>query len=463
MPACLRGLALLSALAWGLPGPAMAAGTPLQAEQEALQAYHQARQALAAARWDEAELLLERVLMLMPEHAEARLDFALLLARRGQPDAARALILGLAQDPRTPAAYAAQLQALAARLPGAGEAAADATSSAPSSATSSAGASRPRPTAADADTRTATGAAPAAPPKLWRAEATLAASTNPLTRTGAEGVVLTLPEGPVTLPLSTRPQPATVVGATLLRLQGSGGLDVSVQKMDRPATATAYRAVGWGPWPAQAWPAQAQRAGLGAPQWQLQTLRGYDNLRRHTAALALPLLPLGLSTQASQPPQGNPTAEEPAQALQGSARRVVLGAYAEPAQQDRGWLLRAEHRAGTPAPWPVQWQASLERSSSTARAQGYWRLNLAMEAPLGPGRRLQAQATAQEDTHPYSPLLENNSHRRLLTAYLGLEQQFPLGGGHALVLRAFTTQRLSNLALFAFRDTGAQVAFARQW
>jgi hypothetical protein len=444
VPASLCGLALLAALVCGLSGlagPARAA--VLQAEREALQAYEQARQALAAAQWDEAELLLERVLMLMPENAEARLDFALLLARRGQPDAARALILGLAQDPRTSAAYAAQLHALAARL---GASVAQGPGGLPPE-----GPAGPGLTArAGAHNGSSIPSSPSGsnlgpPPRLglWRAEATLAGSSNPLARTAALGVDLTLPDGPVTLPLSTRPQAATVAGASLLRLQGASGVDLAVQQMDRPDTATAYRAAAWGPWPAQLWPALAQRSGLGAPQWQLQTLRGFDNLRRHTAALAVPV----------------------------NAQRLVLGAYAEPTQEDRGWLLRAEHRASAPglsapglsALGPLQWQASLERSASTTRAQGYWRLNLALEAPLGPGRRLQAQASAQEDTHPYSPLLENNARRRLLSTYLGVEQQMPLGSGHALVLRAFTTQRASNLSLFAFRDTGAQVALVRQW
>ncbi len=441
LPVGARLLALAGtlALALALPGAVRTAGaaTPLQAEQDALQSYEEARLALASGRLDEAELLLERVLMLMPGHAEARLDFALLLARRGQTDAARALILGLAQDPRTPADHATQLRALAARLPN-GEA--------PQASTATATA-----TTAAAPRQAARPLAPASAPAaaLWRVEAALSASSNPLSRTGAEGVVLTLPDGPVTLPLSTRPQAGTVAGAGLLRLQGPTGLDVSVQRMDRSGTATAYRAAAWG-----ALPSLAPQAGLPPLQWQLQTLRGFDNLRRHSAALAAP--------------------------WPGGAQRLVLGAYAEPTQQDHGWLLRTEHRGSTPQEGAVapgglfglaglQWQASAERSASTARAQGYWRLNLALEAPLGPGRRLQAQATAQEDTHPYSPLLENNSRRRLLTTYIGVEQQLPLaalgplGAGHQLVFRAFSTQRASNLSLFTFRDSGLQIALMRQW
>lgn len=431
----LRGLVLLLALAWGLPGAAGAA--PLQAEQEALQAFEEARQALAAGRLDEAELLLERVLMLMPEHAEARLEFALVLARRGQLDAARALVLGLAQDARTPALYREQLLALAARLAGAPSV--PAPSVALNRAARSANGSH---SGAPAGTPHSAATPSSSPPVLWRAEASVAGSTNPLARTGAEGIVITLPDGPVTLPLSTRPQAGTVAGAHLLRVLGTGGLELSVQHMDRTATATAFRAAAWGEWPAQSWPALAQHVGLPPLQWQLQTLRGFDNLRRHFAAVAAPLPDHWL----------------------GGAQRLLLGTYAEPAQEDRGWLLRAEHRAAQPtSPGGLMWQASAERSASTARAQGYWRLNLALEAPLGPGRRLQAQFTAQEDTHPYSPLLESNSRRRLLTTYLGLEQQLPLGQGHSLLFRAFVSQRASNLSLFAYRDTGIQLALAHQW
>lgn len=409
-------LIIVLALAWGLPST-VRASSPLQPEQDALQSYEEARQALGQGRLDEAELLLERVLMLMPEHAGARLEFALLLARRGQTDAARALILGLAQDTRTPPDYSAQLLALAARL------------QAQPQAPLAAGPGLKPPGGAAGATSPAT-----ALPTLWRAEAGLSASSNPLARTGAEGIVITLPEGPVTLPLNTRPQPATLAGGSLLALRGSAGLEVSTQQMDRRDTATAFRIAAWGP--------VLGPAGL---QWQLQTQRGFDNQRRHSAALAAPS------------PLAGP-------------QRVLLGAYVEPAQQERGWWLRLEHRFGllgagaapgaVGAPWG---QASLERSASTASTQGYWRLNLALELPLGPQRRLQAQASAQEDTHPYSPLLENNSRRRLLAHSVTLEQQWPLAHGAAVVLRVFHSQRHSNLALFAFQDAGAQLALARQW
>jgi hypothetical protein len=416
--------ALLAGLLPAVRAPLHAA-TLLQAEQEARQAHAEATAALAAGRLDEAELLLERVLMLMPEHAEARLDFALLLARRGQPEAARELILGLAQDPRTPAAYrprllelAASVAALAPPAPGAARGANGRASQVAAPATAPAGS--------------------AAPPQ-WRAELALAGSTNPLARTGAEGVVITLPDGPVALPLTTRPQAGTVASATLLHLRGQGGVELSVQQMDRAAAAAA-RATAWGP------------LHVGAPQglplqvqWQLQTVRGFDATSRHTATLA---------------------AASAAQMHHTPTWRLALGAYAEPAQEDRGHFLRLEHRMGTPGPASLQAQASLERSGSSTRPQGYWRLNLAVETPLpllSPRTRLQAQFSAQDDTHPYSPLLENNALRRLRTASLGLEHLQPLGARHALAWRAFAARRTSNLSLFNFQDVGAQLALVRQW
>jgi hypothetical protein len=421
--------ALLAGLLPAVPAPLRAA-TLLQAEQEARQAYAEATAALAAGRLDEAELLLERVLMLMPEHAEARLDFALLLARRGQPEAARELIVGLAQDPRTPAAFrprllelAASVAALAPPAPGANGRAPQATS--------------PSATPAASPATAPTGLT--APPQ-WRAELALAGSTNPLARTGAEGVVITLPDGPVALPLTTRPEAGAVASASLLYLRGQGGVELSVQHMDRSAAATAARATAWGPLPvgkAQSLPLQFQ--------WQLQTVRGFDATSRHTATLA---------AASAAPGPIAPT------------WRLALGAYAEPAQDERGHFLRLEHRMGTPGPAALQAQASLERSASSTRPQGYWRLNLAVEAPLpllSPRTRLQAQFSAQDDTHPYSPLLENNALRRLRTASLGLEHLQPLGTRHALAWRAFAARRTGNLSLFNFQDVGAQLALVRQW
>jgi len=70
-------LALLLAIA-----PAISQGTALKPAEEAEQALEQARQAIADRALDRAELQLERVLMLVPEHAEARVMLASLMALR---------------------------------------------------------------------------------------------------------------------------------------------------------------------------------------------------------------------------------------------------------------------------------------------------------------------------------------------------------------------------------------------
>jgi hypothetical protein len=400
--------------------PAVAA-TQLQPDREALETYEEARQALAAGRWNQAELLLERVLMLMPEHAEARLDFALALARRGQTEASRSIIMGLAQDPRTSAEHVKRLREMAEWLesglvPRLG--ALD--DPAPSSA-------RPR---AVAELRPAATA-------FRRVELALAHSTNPLARTGAEGIVITPPEGPVTLPLDNRPQAGAAVGVTLLAVKSTQGLELSLQRLDQTGTATAYKAMGWGEWPA--W---ATRLGLPDFQWQWQTVKSFDAQRRHFAAVMASLPQVGLS--------GN--------------QRFVLGAYSEPTQGDRGLVIRLEHRDGKALGQDVvTWQAGAERSASSARTQGYWRAHLNVEVPLLTDLRAQAQITAQKDVHPYSPLLANNSVRWLATAYAGIDKKIQLDAHNALHLRAFASQRTSNLTLFKFRDQGLQIAMRASW
>ena len=66
-----------------------------------MHALGQARVEITSQRYDRAEILLERVLMLHPENAEARIELAMLMARRGHIDGAQALVQSLVDDPRT--------------------------------------------------------------------------------------------------------------------------------------------------------------------------------------------------------------------------------------------------------------------------------------------------------------------------------------------------------------------------
>jgi hypothetical protein len=100
-------------LFWGQAVPA----APLDSAQaEADAAFAVAQRAMVEHAWAEAELNFERVLMFNPDHAEARVQLAILLAQRGKHDAASAFIESLVEDPRTPPAYRQRLQALLAQL-----------------------------------------------------------------------------------------------------------------------------------------------------------------------------------------------------------------------------------------------------------------------------------------------------------------------------------------------------------
>jgi hypothetical protein len=394
------------------------AATPLNPIEDALAAYAEARQASAAGQWDRAEILLERVLMLMPEHAEARIDFAVLMARRGQPETARQLLRGLIDDPRTPADYRQRLLAMVSALP----------REQPS----------PRP---EGGLKAATFGRPSAngsPPRaVWRGEASWLVSTNPLARTSASELLLTVGGGTVALPLATRPEAGHVTGLALSRATATGGVDVSFQALAQPAEgleASAHRLSLWRSLLThESWPMLPAGAEL---QGAVQTQQGFDGLRRHTAGLM----------------------------LRKAAYRLSLLHYAEPGQEEAGALLRYEHRWATPrGSWPTVGAVMLERSASQRREQGYWRLGVVTESTVSASGKLQLQLTAQQDTAPYSVLLENNAKRRLFTGYVGFEQQWNLGDRTALVGRLFAGRRLSNLALFDFQDAGAQLAWVQLW
>ena len=219
---------------------AVAGATVLDPPQEAALAFEQARQALADQRLDRAELLLERVLMLEPDHAEARVELALLMARRGQSETARALLRDLADDPRTPSTHRVQLQALIASM-------------------------SPTPSVAQG------------PAPWWRLETGLTWSSNPLARTGADEIFFTTPEGPIALPLVNKPSQGAVASLALSRTQGEQGAEVLLQGVDVAGSRPAARLAVWGVMP----------QGLGGPafQWSLAAQQGFDGARRHTAGL----------------------------------------------------------------------------------------------------------------------------------------------------------------------------------
>lgn len=256
------------------------AAEPLAAESDAAAAMQQAHQALNAQQLDQAELLLERVLMLKPEHAEARLELAILLARRGRAETALSLIQSLIEDPRTDAAYRRKLTQLLTDLK-----ARDVLTPSQAMANSS-----PVPT------------------PLYSTEFSWGASSNPLMYTGIGEVTVTLPDGLVTLPLATKARSGSVVGASIGRRLERSGVDISVQQFSLPDTATNLRALIWAELPAP--------IAEGGLQWYVQAQRGFDRIHRYTAGLSLPW----------------------------GQQRASLAIYREPEQDDKGAILRYDYR-----------------------------------------------------------------------------------------------------------------------
>jgi hypothetical protein len=383
----------------------------LDTEQQAREAFAEAQAALAEGRLDQAEILLERVLMLMPEHAEARIDFSLLMWRRGQADVARALLTALVQDPRTPVEHRQRLQNLMQQWGGLARSEASAAVSGPGlqgAATSPRGAADQQP--------------------VWRMETQWAYSSNPLARTSADGITLSLSEGPVTLPVSSRPVPGNLLGLALQRFTPRAGLDVAWQQLQGSDASPAYRLTTWGPLPSTTWHPWPWG-------WTVSAQRGFDGQRRHTLAVAV----------------------APAQ------QRYTLAVYHDPDLPDRGGFARLEqHWRG---PWPgLSLQAGAEVSRSLARqAQGFTKVTAIADLQLAPTRKLQVLSSWQQDHPGYSPLLKNNAKRMLWASSVVLEQQLSPQLAPQFMLRLFASRRLSNLELFRYSDAGLQIVLWRQW
>lgn len=147
---------------------------------EANKAFEAARAALVLSDFQQAELYLERTLMYQPEHAEARVELALLLASRGRVEAALLFIESLILDHRTPADYRDRLLALGRAIQ--------------SGSTHS------------ASPKTST-------PKSWRGQMNVAMGFqhNPLAGTAASSLLLTLPAGAFELPIEDQVESAAVL------------------------------------------------------------------------------------------------------------------------------------------------------------------------------------------------------------------------------------------------------------
>ena len=397
----------------------------LQPEIEALQAFDQARVEISSQRYDRAEILLERVLMLHPENAEARIELAMLMARRGHTDGAQALVQSLLDDPRTEPEQTQALRGLLLQIK----------NTRPSQANPYAQDTRRAKeglTAAAKGIAQPTANLPAA--ALWRGEASLTASSNPLARTSVEAITITLPDGPLSLPLSQTAKTGSLAGATLSRTTATHGAELSVQMVSVTGATAAARTVLWSQVPWVQWLPDTMKPHAAPPVLAYaQAQRGLDGQSRAMAGLTTVL----------------------------GAQRLSLSHYEDHGINDRGVVIRAEHNV--PRVWGTDWQASIEHSNSTVGPQGYWRAGLGMEYGFNNGRKLLAQITHQQDAHSYSSLLQEGAKRRLTTTYVAFEQQVPLKSEKVLIWRVFSGERQSNLELFKYNERGAQLSIVQNW
>ena len=373
------------------------AATDAGALEEARTAYEKALLALQQQQWGQAELLLERTLMFQPEHAEALLQLATLLAQRDRLESAQALIAMLLQDPRTPLQHRLQLQAML-----------DNTSQQHAGAAASSQTTPSVPEGPVARTQV-----------LWSAGYT----RNPLGVTDASQLTLTLPGGPVVLPLEVQSE-ATVLGTVALHHQSAGGLELyaQVQRTSLSQARHAGRLALAGP------------LGLQGYLWSVSTQQALDGSARHSASLLKPM--------------GN--------------TQLTVGLFHESFLRRTGLLARAQHTLQVFDHSTVTAWAEYEQGGK--KAPGVLRSGLQALAALSPQWQLQGLLYGHADTSGYSPLLEKNAPRRLLTLHTELEYRWPESvlGGQA-TLSVYAARRWSNLPLFGWSDHGARVSWLRQW
>lgn len=366
-----------------------------QAAAQARTAYAQALQALKLGKWTQAELLLERALMFQPEHAEALLQLATLLAQRDRLESAQALIGMLLHDPRTPPMHRRHLQALLdSTHRKAGVALVGGT-----------------PTAALPSPRTQ---------MLWSAGYT----RNPLGTTSATQLNLTLPDGLVTLPLTSQAVGAAVTTVALHHQRPSGlELYAQLQAASQPQARTSGRIALGGP------------LGVAHHHWSLGTQRALDGSTRHSASILRTL-------------DGN--------------TQLMAGIFHESSFGRTDWLVRGQRSFMVASRWPVTAWGEYEHGRTGA--PGAVRGGMQTLIPVAPGWQLQSQISGQRDTSGYSQLLENKAVRRLFTAHFELEYRWPTPvlAGQAR-FGAYAARRWSNLALFDWNDYGVRISWLRQW
>lgn len=363
-----------------------------RSQSELVQCFERGRESLDSRQWAQAELWLERCLMLDADHAQARLELAILLAQRGSLTVAKALIASLVDDPRTPPGHRERLQSLLAIAP-------------------------------------AVDHKPASTEAVWSSEATVAWSRNPLARSDARDITLTLPDGYISVPIAQDVRPAGQLGLTVQRTAPGGlSLDASLQSITGSESLQAGRVSLAGP---LAWP--DPKTGGGVLGWYVQSRRSYDGAMRNGAGMT--------------------------RAWDGW--QMTVGWFAEPTLSRSGpyvWLERSGSIASG-----VQAQVFLEAEQSAHGVPGHVRFGLSSAWSPAPRWTGLLQASVQHEFGGYSALLENGAARSLQHLYLALERSWPVAAESELAIRLQVGRRWSNISMFDYRDAGMQAAWRTRW
>ncbi len=401
----------LASLLLGLLLSGFARAETAGAQEQGDAAYQSALSALSARAWAEAELHFERVLMFMPEHAEARIQLAMLLAQRGKLEAASGFIESLMEDPRTPPAHRERLSEMLAQLKRGPSADMDRHGLRPrDDEAGGAIASEARPSIA------------VSAPAIIQARVSLGYSGNPYARADINSLTLTLPDGSTELPVSQNIHAAPLLINSLSYLAPNQcGFEAYDQRWATTEQQFANKLLlfCYGKW------------GGAKVQTFASSLRSVDGGGRTSTGVAWVL----------------------------DSWRVTAQFFREPQLERQGYAFRVEHLQNSEN--GAQTLLYAEAEKATTGTPGYAKYGLLREYSLTSSTSLLAQILFQRDFAGYSALLDNGATRTLLFAELGLHKDWGSYAGWAVGSSLQTGRRWSNLALFGYKDTTAQLSLSR--
>ena len=394
-------LALAFLLLVGLGQAVAAAGS--DSEEQAERALQQAESALLQQDWSQAELHLERALMFVPHHAQARLELAFLLVKRGRLAAAEVLISSLIDDGRTPEDHRVKLRALLAEF-------------------------FTHNKSLDSHLPKSESASPQGvrrPDWEFLVDLYVGYASNPLGGSREDQITLTLESGDFLLAVEPQNLHAASLGFGFSAVGPSGlRLGIQGQALGEPL---GRQQIGL----SLVKPLMTNRSGQ--LQLGMSAAQGFYNEQRLTTSF-------GWVTQQ----------------LRVSAK---FEASRNPQEQEAG--VRLDWYWGSlPS---LSGLAFVEVEEGLHRVPSSVRVGLLSQLLWGPKTRLSAMVWHQQDTDGYSELLKNNARRHLLQAQFNAERilwERQANARRSQVYWGFVyARRWSNLSLFQYEDWQSSIGF----